>query len=128
MGQKHVLVVDDEPQVLEYLTSALTRSGYLATPCARYEDAKAALAAGRPDLLLTDIRLGAYNGLQLAILATQKYPGTPVIILTGFEDPTLRDEAQRAGATFVVKPLTLEDLLARVKAALASSRSEDPRV
>ncbi len=120
MDHKHVLVVDDEPQVLDYLTSALTRSGYLATPCGRFEDAKAALAAGRPDLLLTDIRLGAYNGLQLAILATQKYPGTPVIILTGFEDPTLRDEAQRAGATFVVKPVTLEDLLSRVQSALAS--------
>ena len=118
MEQTHVLVVDDEPQVLEYLTSALTRSGYLATPCAKYEDAKAALAAGRPDLLLTDIRLGAYNGLQLAILATQKYPGTPVIILTGYEDPTLREEAARAGAMFVIKPVTLEDLLSHIKSAI----------
>jgi DNA-binding NtrC family response regulator len=117
MDQKHVLVVDDDPQVLEYLTSALTRSGYGTTPCAKYEDAKAALAAGRPDLLLTDIRLGAFNGLQLAILTTQKYPGTPVIILTGYEDPTLRDEAKRAGATFVMKPVTLDDLLSHVKNA-----------
>ena len=118
MDQKHVLVVDDEPQVLEYLTSALNRSGYITTPCPKYEDAKAALAAGRPDLLLTDIRLGPFNGLQLAIFATQKYPGTPVIILTGYEDPTLRDEAARAGATFVMKPVRLEDLLAHVKSAI----------
>jgi DNA-binding NtrC family response regulator len=119
MERKHVLVVDDEPQVLEYLTSALTRSGYQATPCLKYEEAKAALAAGKPDLLLTDIRLGAFNGLQLAILATQKYPGTPVIILTGYEDPTLRDEAARAGATFVMKPVRLDDLLAHVTTALS---------
>jgi DNA-binding NtrC family response regulator len=117
MDQKHVLVVDDDPQVLEYLRAALTRSGYVATPCAKYEDAKAALAAGRPDLLLTDIRLAAYNGLQLAILATTKYPGIPVIILTGYEDPTLRDEAKRAGATFVMKPVALDDLLSHVKSA-----------
>jgi DNA-binding NtrC family response regulator len=119
MDQKHVLVVDDEPQVLEYLTSALNRWGYATTSCKKYEEAKAALAAGRPDLLLTDIRLGAFNGLQLAILVTQKYPGTPVIILTGYEDPTLRDEAARAGAVFVMKPVGLEDLLAHVKRAVA---------
>jgi DNA-binding NtrC family response regulator len=102
---KRIVVVDDDRQVLKYLTEMLQEAGYDTVACERYQDAKSLLAGPRPDLLLTDIRLGAYNGLQLGIYARDHHPGLPVIVLTGYEDPTLREEATRAGAQFLVKPV-----------------------
>jgi FixJ family two-component response regulator len=108
---KHVFIVDDDRQVLKYLTELLQEAGYDTVACERFQDAKALLATTRPDVLLTDIRLGAYNGLQLAFYARDHHPGLPVIVLTGYEDPTLRDEANRSGALFLVKPVTRATLL-----------------
>jgi DNA-binding response OmpR family regulator len=120
MKSKRILVVDDDPQVLGFLETGLSRAGYGVVACAAYEDARALLAAQRPDLLLTDIRLGAFNGLQLALLAMHRYPGLPIIILTGFDDPTMRAEARKAGAVFLVKPVVIRDLLAHMETALES--------
>ncbi len=115
---KSVLVVDDDRQVLKYLTELLREAGYDAVTCERFADAKSLLSTTRPDLLLTDIRLGAYNGLQLAIFAQSRHPGIPVVVLTGYEDPTLRKEASASGATFLVKPVRREELLRRIEAAI----------
>ena len=116
---KRVIVVDDDRQVLRYLTELLQESGYDTVSCERFLDAKGILATSRPDLLLTDLRLGAYNGLQLAIFARERHPGLPVIVLTGYEDPTLREEAVRAGAGFLVKPVPRAILIEAVQKALA---------
>jgi DNA-binding NtrC family response regulator len=105
--------------VLRFLTELLQESGYDTVSCERFLDAKGLLATSRPDLLLTDVRLGAYNGLQLAIFARERHPGLPVIVLTGYEDPTLRDEAVRAGAGFLVKPVPRAILIEAVEKALA---------
>jgi len=115
---KRIFVVDDDQQVLKYLTEMLQEAGYDTVACDRYQDAKALLSTTRPDLLLTDIRLGAYNGLQLGIYARDRHPGLPVIVLTGYEDPTLRDEAKHAGALFLMKPITRVVLLAAISKAL----------
>ena len=118
-GLKRIIVVDDDRQVLRYLTELLQETGFDTVSCERFLDAKGLLATSRPDLLLTDVRLGAYNGLQLAIFARERHPGLPVIVLTGYEDPTLRDEAVRAGAGFLVKPVPRAVLLDAVTKALA---------
>ena len=96
----------------------LQEAGYDTVSCERFLDAKGLLATSRPDLLLTDIRLGAYNGLQLAIFARDRHPGLPVIVLTGYEDPTLRDEATRSGAHFLVKPVPRVVLIETIQKAL----------
>ena len=118
---KRILVVDDDRQVLRYLTELLQEAGYDTVSCERFLDAKGMLTTSRPDLLLTDLRLGAYNGLQLAIFARERHPGLPVIVLTGYEDPTLRDEATRTGAGFLVKPVTRAVLLDTLTKALAAN-------
>ena len=69
--------MDDDRQVLKYLTEMLQEAGYDTVACERFQDAKALLATSRPDLLLTDVRLGAYNGLQLGIYARDHHPGLP---------------------------------------------------
>ena len=114
-----ILVVDDDPQVLRYLSEILQDAGYDTVACSRFQDAKALLATTRPGLLITDIRLGAFNGLQLSFFAHDHHPGLPVMVLTGYEDPTLREEAARSGAAFLVKPVTRATLLDAVRDALA---------
>jgi DNA-binding NtrC family response regulator len=117
---KKLLVVDDDRQVLRYLTDLLREAGYDTLSCERFADAKALLVDTRPDLLVTDIRLGAYNGLQLAIYAHDRHPGIPIIVLTGYEDPTLREEAAKSGAVFLVKPVKRDELLQAIEQATAA--------
>ncbi len=113
-----ILVVDDDRQVLKYLTEILQDAGYDTLACSRFQDAKTLLATTRPGLLLTDVRLGAYNGLQLGFYARSHHPELPVIVLTGYEDPTLREEAARSGAQFLVKPVTRAALIQAVEEAI----------
>ena len=116
-----VMVVDDDRQVLRYLTDTLRDEGYNTVACDRFQDAKSMLGSVRPDLLVTDIRLGAFNGLQLALYARSRYANVPIIVLTGYEDPTLREEAAKSGATFLVKPVRREALLKTISERLAAS-------
>lgn len=115
-----ILVVDDDRQVLKYLTEILQGAGYDTVACSRFQDAKAMLATMRPGLLLTDVRLGAYNGLQLGFYARSHHPDLPIIVLTGYEDPTLREEAARSGAQFLVKPVTRAALIEAVEEAVGA--------
>ena len=115
---RQILIVDDDRQVLKYLAEVVRETGYDIVTCERFADAKALLSTTRPELLLTDIRLGAYNGLQLAIYAQSRHPGIPIIVLTGYEDPTLREQAKSSGAVFLVKPVRREDLLGAIRKAI----------
>jgi len=118
---KRLLIVDDDRQVLAYLTKILQDAGYDTVSSGQFDDARRLLTTSRPDLLLTDIRLGAYNGLQLAIAARKSHPGIPIIVLTGYEDPTLRQEASHSGAIFLVKPISNHELLGCIAHALAGT-------
>ena len=116
---KRILVVDDDAQVLSYLVDVLTSAGYETAAFRRFEDARAHLNANRPDLMLVDIRLGVFNGLQLALFLKDKYPDVPAFVLTGYEDPTLRSEAANLGLEYLTKPLGTADLLRSVAGAFS---------
>src|SRR4051812_50200224 len=66
-ASKQILVVDDDPAVLRVVQRGLTAAGYDVTACERFESAKDYLAGNMPDILLSDWRLGAFQGLQLGI-------------------------------------------------------------
>ena len=70
-----------------------------------FDEAKQHIATVRPDIVITDVRLGAFNGLQLAILARDVRPDAQVIVISGFDDPVLKEDARRIGATYLVKPV-----------------------
>lgn len=100
MTQK-ILVVDDDEAVLSGLLELLRSAGYRAVGARSVPAARKALIDEAPDLLITDVRLGPYNGLQL--IATNPRP-IPAIVVTGYQDPTLEAEAHRLGAEFLIKP------------------------
>jgi DNA-binding NtrC family response regulator len=111
---QRVLIVDDEPALLDALRTALRRAGCDVTACRTFEDAREQLVTDDFDVLVTDVRLGAFNGIQLAVIARDKSPTMRIIVFSGYDDPVLRDEAARLGGTYLLKPVTAEMLLEQI--------------
>lgn len=111
-AQRHrVIIVDDEPALLDALKLALERGDCEVTACRTFEDARQKLLKEPFDVLITDVRLGAFNGIQLAVVARDRNPEMKIVVFSGFDDPVLRSEAANLGAIYLVKPITAEQLL-----------------
>lgn len=116
-GGKNVLVVDDDPGVLGLVNQWLTSAGYAVVGCGSFETARTRLAQAPPDILVSDVRLGAFNGIQLVILAKEQAAETATIVMSAYDDAALRREAAQCGAAFITKPFTREQLLAAIQNA-----------
>jgi DNA-binding NtrC family response regulator len=120
MRPDRVLIVDDDGATRRGLVQLLVQAGYDATAVGTFDEARQFISATPPDLLITDIRLEAYNGLQLILHS----PSTiPTIVITGFADPVLEAEARRGGAEYMVKPVQPLQLLEVVAEKLAAHHS-----
>ena len=115
-NEQRVLIVDDQPELLDVMAMAFERAGRRVVACRTFEDARARLLSEEFHVLVTDVRLGAFNGLQLAVIARAKAPDMRIVVFSGFDDPVLRDEAANLGAKYVVKPVTAEHLLQLIAA------------
>ena len=89
----------------------LRSAGHFVTRAFGFEEAKRWLRFAPPDLLMTDVRLGAYNGLHLVIRARAEHPGMLAIVVDADHDPVLEREANDAGATYVAKPFEVKSLV-----------------
>lgn len=106
-----ILVVEDDHPLLAAVERALTEAGETVVGCADFASARTALREGQFDAMITDVRLGDYNGLQLAVIARDLQPGIRIIVYSGYNDPVLREEADRIGAIYLVKPVPSAQLL-----------------
>lgn len=120
MAAPRILVVDDEPAVLDMLALGIRRGGYEVVAVARFEDARRSIVEDPPEALVTDVRLGFFNGLQLALLMRDARPDAPIIVLSGFDDPTLRREAERLGGVYYTKPVPSETLVGYLRDRLGA--------
>jgi DNA-binding NtrC family response regulator len=111
LAQSTVLVVDDCQSVLTVVAAWLAEAGYSVVSCDRYETAKRELMESRPGIILTDVRLGAFNGLQLVIFANEQIPRILSVVMSAYDDPILRREAEQLGARYLMKPFTKADVL-----------------
>jgi len=105
-----VFVVDDEPALAESLKLGLQNHGHDVEMSRSFEDARRRLLAESFDVLITDVRLGAFNGLQLAVIARGSSPTMRIVVFSGFDDPVLREEASALNATYLVKPVSAETM------------------
>jgi DNA-binding NtrC family response regulator len=106
-----LLIVDDDVSLLDAMERALRDSLRLVVACDSFEKARQMLKDQPFDALITDVRLGAFNGLQLAVMARDMYPNMRLIVFSGFDDPVLRADAEQIGAAYLVKPVASVDLL-----------------
>jgi CheY-like chemotaxis protein len=111
-----ILLVDDDSATRVGLAELLTDAGYETRAVATFEEGLRALRTETPDLLIADVRLGAFNGLQLLVSSPRT---VPAIIITGFADPVLESDARQHGAEYVLKPVTPSVLLEMVRRKLA---------
>ena len=121
MKSKSVLVVDDDEQMLGLVEHWLEDAGYEVFACSRFETARDYLLAHPPDALVTDVRLGAYNGLQLALRVSHTAPGTAVLVMSAYDDVVSRRDAVAFGGRFMLKPFDRELLLNELSEASATS-------
>ncbi len=105
------VVVDDDAAVLRLLKDLLLGAGFEVEAYNDFPAAKERLAAGGVVVLVTDVRLGAFNGLQLVVRAKATSPDVVAIVLTGFDDHVLHQDAVGVGAHFLLKPIRVEQLL-----------------
>jgi len=109
------LIVDDENLILTMVGEFLRCMGYLSSTATSAENALELLANAPFSLMITDMRMGGMDGLELTKLAKRSYPDMPIIVMTGYIDDHSYDEAIEAGASdFLKKPFTMNELKTRV--------------
>jgi two-component system OmpR family response regulator len=126
--KRRVLVVDDEENVTHLVSSALRFDGFDTLTADNGTSALAAVAESDPDLVVLDVMMPGMDGL--GVLQNLRAAGSqvPVIFLTARDAATDRIGGLRAGADdYVVKPFSVEELLARVHAVLRRSAPEESR-
>jgi DNA-binding response OmpR family regulator len=119
-----ILIVEDHEATRLGLRALLTNSGYDVRSASNFSEGRRALAEQPPDLLIADLRLGEYNGLQL--VAAVPF-GIPTIIVTGFPDPVLAAEARKLGAHYITKPIVAETFLALIEETLVRAAQRQSR-
>ena len=126
-GQPRVLVVDDEPDLLELLELTLSRMGLDTIRAESVGEAQRLLDSGPFDLCLTDWNLPDGEGLRVVEHITQKGLDVPVAVITAFGSPENAVAALKAGAfDYLAKPVALEQLRALVKQALKVPEKPQP--
>ena len=122
-----VLLVDDEPDILQLLEIALARMNLNTVSAKTLEEAMALLETSEPDLCLTDMRLPDGNGLQLVEHVQQLERELPVAVITAHGSVEAAIDALKLGAfDFVSKPVALDKLRELVGHALNLTRSDHP--
>ncbi len=125
MKSATILVVDDEPQIRRVLRATLSAQGYVMVEARDGQEALLKLRSDRPDLVLLDMNMPAMDGLETcrAIRADSQIP---IIMLTVRNAEKDKVRALDAGADdYIVKPFGIQELLARVRAALRRSSNDE---
>jgi two-component system, NtrC family, response regulator GlrR len=122
-----ILVVDDDPDLLKLLIMRLQAAGYAVTSAASGEAALAQIAAVKPSLVITDLRMGNMDGLTLFDALHKSNPALPVIILTAHGSIPDAIEATRRGVFgFLTKPFDSKELLRQVGVATGLAAGAAP--
>jgi two-component system, OmpR family, KDP operon response regulator KdpE len=117
-GKRNILVVDDEAQIIRVLKTTLSAQGYSVRSAADGLQALEEMKSWPPDLIITDLRMPNMDGLQFC-RKVRAQSQIPIIVLSVKGEETIKVEALDAGADdYVTKPFSVNELLARVRAAL----------
>jgi two-component system KDP operon response regulator KdpE len=126
MNNATILVVDDEPQIRRVLRATLSSSGYDIVEAKNGQEAIEKVIRERPDLILLDVNMPDMSGLEACSKIRLSFEG-PIIMVTVRNSEHDKVVALDSGADdYVVKPFAIGELLARIRAALRRSSSEEP--
>ena len=119
-----ILVLDDDQHALSGIVELLRDAGHLVTAAATFDTAKGLLAISTYELLITDIRLRGFNGIDLVRQCHTEFPDMAIMIMTGYDDERMEMEASRYGACFARKPIKPAEFMSTVNNCLAVVRRQ----
>jgi DNA-binding response OmpR family regulator len=115
----HVLVIEDEPNIVEAIRFILMRDGWDVSTLSDGGQAEDTIRACRPDVVILDVMLPGRSGFEIlaALRADAETQTLPVLLLTAKGQGRDRAEAERMGASqFMAKPFSNAEILASVRA------------
>jgi len=125
MGEHTVILVDDDVSFLENIKDGLEYSikNLKLITHTNAEDAYKSFEENEVSLLVTDQQLPGMSGIELVNLVDKKYPTVPIILMTAYGSPKLKNHAMNTGAIrFFDKPVDLEEMIKEIEKALKLSR------
>src|ERR1700737_4377636 len=122
-----IMLVAMEGEGVIAVANLLRGAGYDVVTAFGFKEATALLVAGSPDLLVSAIRLGGYNGLHLVLRSRVRHPALRAILLDRSYDRVMESEAKRYSAQYLVEPIDGEALLAQIALALSTTSSTSRR-
>lgn len=124
MSTPNILVVDDDQDILKLISMRLNAAGYITAAATNGEQALAQISLKRPDLIVSDLRMPAMDGMDLLDAVHKIHPTLPMIILTAHGSiPDAVRATQHGAYSFLTKPFDSQELLKLVASALELSGS-----
>ncbi len=121
----HILVVDDDPRITDLLRRVLAYEGYSVATAASGNEALNRTLERPPDLIVLDIMLPGFDGLEVAQRLRAAGDNVPILMLTARDAVADRVKGLETGADdYVIKPFAPDELVARAKALLRRSQEE----
>src|SRR5262252_1226200 len=125
--KQNILVADDETQITRVLKTTLSAQGYGVRAAGDGQEALNIWDNWQADLIITDLRMPNMDGLELC-RRIRKTSRVPIIVLSVKGEEAIKVEALDAGADdYVTKPFSVNELVARVRAALRRAVAEEPQ-
>jgi DNA-binding NtrC family response regulator len=119
MEKAKILIVDDEQVVLDSCRKILTGEGYEVFFASSAVEALAAMETGEFSLLIIDVKMPEHDGMYLMRELNEHWPGTPVMVMSGYHTAETIEEARLMGAvSFIYKPFTPDELINSVRNAV----------
>ncbi|MDD5223724.1 MAG: response regulator, partial [bacterium] len=120
-----ILIIEDNQTMREGMTEVATGMGHRVTAAPGGKEGLASFRAGNFDLVLTDLKMGALDGMQVLKEVHKLRPGVPVMIVTAYGSIEGAVEAMREGAfDFVTKPVSPAELKVKIERALGLAKLE----
>lgn len=115
----HLLLVEDDQKLSEYLSSALSREGYSVETCRSIDETNAYIASSLnedPQIVILDRMLGRSDGASIIPKIKAKYPEARIVILSSLDMPSEKARILDSGADeYIAKPFSLDELTARLR-------------
>lgn len=126
MNKATILVVDDEPQIRRVLRATLSSNGYEVVEARNGQEAVEFVIRECPDLILLDVNMPDMNGLEACNKIRSSFKEPIIMVTVRNSEKDKISALDSGGDDYVVKPFAIGELLARIRAALRRSLSEEP--
>lgn len=120
--RSRILLVDDEPRILNFVSRALRAEGFDVEIASGGEEGTDAALAGEFDLIILDLRMPGMDGTMVLRRVMERKPDQAVLVLSALDDATSKVGALDLGADdYLMKPFSLNELVARVRARVRAA-------